>query len=98
MEEGTGGGFLQAQGLRAAALDPDGAISTPDISDQQSRWPNRLRPFSMREVASLCDTPRHVGVGVPSQDEVIGRFEPHRTGTMQDAANGDRRIPFHARW
>jgi hypothetical protein len=38
MEGGRGGGFLQAQGLRDDALDPDGAISTPDpISPSSDR-------------------------------------------------------------
>ena len=57
MEEGTRGSFHQAQGLRAVALDPDGAISTPDPIPPSS---DRDGPsFSSPLYAGGCIVMRH---------------------------------------
>jgi hypothetical protein len=93
MAEGTGGGVLQAQGLRAFALDQDGAISTPDpippSSDRDGPSSSSVLYAAGRIFLRYHDMWGSVfGRGVGSS----GVFGSEGPRLMQDLTNGLRRI------
>jgi hypothetical protein len=90
---GRGGGFLQAQGLRFDALDPDGAISMPDpISPSSDR--DGLASSSVLYAGGRVFMRHHdmwgsaFGPGAGASG-VLGSEGPR---LMQDLTNGLRRI------
>jgi hypothetical protein len=75
MEGGPGGGELQAQSLRAVALDPEKAISTPDpISPSSDRDGLIVFVRSLCRRPHLYAAPRHVGIGFRARSALLGVF------------------------